>query len=285
MKHPIECDSLRLSSISELPDIKDSRNTLTVTPLLWRAAQILRGLALVLSGIWVIPAAVAQTSVDVDCELATVNGQDGYIDFGSAGSLVVISIADEVTELATIDPDQHPQCKPYLDDSAGTGEIEASSAAATGAGGPRSVPATASAEEKQAAMLAAVNILRSTPTVCRGVTLPAVPPLTRAAGLDASAQAHSDDMAANNYFGHAGRDGSSFGSRAAAAGYTNFASGENIAAGSATVGDAIDNWLGSNSGHCEGLMTSKSSEMGSGGGHNPNAKWTNYWTFVSGRPR
>ncbi len=150
------------------------------------------------------------------------------------------------------------------------------------AGDPDLVMCTAPNAQVQAALLAAVNTLRSTPTVCNGVTLPARPPLAWNNALGAAAQGHSDDMAAQNYFSHSGLNGSTFSTRAADAGYTGFATGENIAAGSVAVGDTINQWVGSTSGHCEYLMTETSNEMGAGCGNNPASDFNYYWTFQAG---
>ena len=150
------------------------------------------------------------------------------------------------------------------------------------AGDPDAVMCTAPDADVQAALLAAVNTFRSTPQVCRGVTIPARPPLAWNNALGTAAQGHSDDMAANDYFDHTGLNGSTFTSRATAAGYTGFATGENIAAGSLTVGATISQWENSTSGHCEYLMTENSNEMGAGCGNNPESTWTYYWTFQAG---
>ncbi|MEE9321472.1 MAG: CAP domain-containing protein [Granulosicoccus sp.] len=147
---------------------------------------------------------------------------------------------------------------------------------------PDTVACAAPNAETQAALLAATNAIRATPTVCNGITLPAQLPLVWNSQLGNSAQAHSDDMAANNYFSHTGQNGSNFSTRAASAGYTGFASGENIAAGSSTVGPTMLQWLNSTTGHCEHLMTANANEVGAGCGLNVNAQFTYYWTFVTG---
>ena len=153
-----------------------------------------------------------------------------------------------------------------------------------GGGNPGSVACNAPNAQVQAALLDVINTLRSTPTMCNGVAIPARPPLAWSNELGAAAQGHSNDMAANNYFDHTGLDGSNFDDRATAAGYAGFATGENIAAGSGTVDDVVNlNWVTSTAGHCEYLMT-ESTEMGAGCGHNPNSTYTNYWTFQAGNP-
>ena len=54
---------------------------------------------------------------------------------------------------------------------------------------------------------------------------------------------HSQDMADANYFSHTGSDGSGLEDRAVAANFYTFPLGENIAAGYATVRDAVLAWM------------------------------------------
>jgi uncharacterized protein YkwD len=58
-----------------------------------------------------------------------------------------------------------------------------------------------------------------------------LPPLAANAALATAAQAHSNDMANNNFFSHTGSDGSNPGQRISRAGYSWYTYGENIAAG------------------------------------------------------
>jgi uncharacterized protein YkwD len=94
-----------------------------------------------------------------------------------------------------------------------------------------------------AAFLAALNAARADPAAYGrqvGVDLSAAAPsrpLAWSGLLAASAQAHSADMAARNYFGHAGSDGSNPGQRMARAGYQFSTWGESIAAG---IGDPAE---------------------------------------------
>jgi uncharacterized protein YkwD len=106
--------------------------------------------------------------------------------------------------------------------------------------GPAPAPPPAAA-----AFLAALNAARADPAAygrAVGVDLSAAAPsrpLAWSGLLAASAQAHSADMAARNYFAHAGSDGSNPGQRMARAGYQFSTWGESIAAGIADPAEAL----------------------------------------------
>ena len=94
-----------------------------------------------------------------------------------------------------------------------------------------------------------------------------------------AAAAHSQDMAASNYFAHNSQDGRTPGDRIAAAGYSWATYGENIAAGYATVQAVLDGWFASD-GHCANLMNGNFREIGvacvPGSG---STTFSNYWTM------
>ncbi|MCK9902469.1 serine protease [Parafrankia colletiae] len=106
-------------------------------------------------------------------------------------------------------------------------------------------------------------------------------PLLFDASLTAAAQAHSADMATNNYFSHTGQNGSTAGSRAQAAGWPNGYVGENIAAGSTTPAATIQMWMNS-SGHRANILNCAYTHLGvgyaQGGG-----TYRYYWTQAFGR--
>lgn len=83
------------------------------------------------------------------------------------------------------------------------------------------------------------------------------------AELAEAAQSHCEDMVANDYFDHVGEDGSTFDERAAAAGYTGAASGENIAQGATTAEGVMSLWMDSD-GHRANILSERSTEMGVG---------------------
>lgn len=105
--------------------------------------------------------------------------------------------------------------------------------------------------------------------------------------LSAAAQAHSQDMALNDFFGHTGSNNSSAATRIAAAGYDYNVIGENIAAGFATPEAAVQAWMDS-PGHRANILHPMLEEMGVGFYFLENdAGQTNfryYWTQDFGQP-
>jgi uncharacterized protein YkwD len=63
--------------------------------------------------------------------------------------------------------------------------------------------------------------------------------------LTAAAQAHSDDMAARNFFDHTNPDGVTFSQRILATGYPQVAMAENIAKGQRSASQVMRAWMGS----------------------------------------
>lgn len=108
------------------------------------------------------------------------------------------------------------------------------------------------------------------------------PPVTLNVELGIAAQAHSQDMATNNYFNHTGRNGSSFVERARAAGYAFQPSGEILAAGQSTPADAVRAWMNS-SGHRAIILTCANDDVGVGLRESPTSTYRYYWTAVFGQ--
>jgi uncharacterized protein YkwD len=67
--------------------------------------------------------------------------------------------------------------------------------------------------------------------------------------LMTAAQAHSDDMAARNFFDHTNPDGVTFSQRILATGYPQVAMAENIARGQRSADQVMRAWMESTSGH------------------------------------
>lgn len=159
--------------------------------------------------------------------------------------------------------------------------------AACGSNAPTAKPANTPANVDFNEFLTLVNQFRSQPQVCKNgaadENMPAVGPVAYNDALNTSARLHSEDMANNNYFDHDSQDGTTFSQRNTNAGYTGFSTGENIAAGGGSAQAAFNQWRSSTSGHCQGLMSANSNEIGLGYGFNANSDFTHYWTFVSGR--
>jgi Cysteine-rich secretory protein family/Secretion system C-terminal sorting domain len=127
------------------------------------------------------------------------------------------------------------------------------------------------AEEDE--MLLLVNNLRSEN---------GLPALRLNQNLNKAAFDHSKDMADNNYFDHAGLNGSNFGQRAKNAGYTGFAYGENIAAGKSTVVATFDQWKNSPD-HRNNILNKNINEMGIGHASKVGSAYTHYWTQIFGK--
>ena len=110
-----------------------------------------------------------------------------------------------------------------------------------------------------------------------------VRPVSWSDALAASADAHSADMANNNYFDHKDRDGRTPGDRAELAGYDFQQIGENIAAGQDSVRKVVDGWLTS-SGHCANLMNPQFRDLGAAYAVDPKSDAGIYWTALFGAP-
>jgi uncharacterized protein YkwD len=156
---------------------------------------------------------------------------------------------------------------------------------------PASPPATGSTcglPDFAASALARINQYRAAGANCRteGVFAPASA-LVWNGKLTQSADAHSQDMAAKNYFSHTSADGRTLGVRISATGYSWSSAGENIAAGYDTVNIVIDGWMASD-GHCANIMDPNFTEFGLACVARPpgtTTEFANYWTMDLARPR
>ncbi|MCW7540852.1 CAP domain-containing protein [Aquabacterium sp. A7-Y] len=101
--------------------------------------------------------------------------------------------------------------------------------------------------------------------------------------LAAAADAHSQDMARNNYFSHTSRDGRSFTQRIEAAGYRWSGAAENIAAGQNSVAAVIDGWMKSD-GHCANLM-GRYQDVALACAAASGSDYGRYWTLDLATPR
>jgi len=103
------------------------------------------------------------------------------------------------------------------------------------------------------------------------------------ASLMAAAQAHSDDLATNNRWGHTGSDGSTPQDRMRRAGYP-LGAGEELLAGNSIDIDAIlDLWL-RNPQYQGILMNAGYVDIGAGYAHNDNSDYRDYWTVLVAYP-
>lgn len=112
-------------------------------------------------------------------------------------------------------------------------------------------------------ILSLVNAQRAAGAVCGGKTQPPVGSVTYNGELEEAAQAHADDMAANNYFEHDNLQGETFVDRIGKTDYAGALGGENIAMGFATPTAVMEGWMNSPS-HCENIMDEYWKEAGFG---------------------
>lgn len=113
-----------------------------------------------------------------------------------------------------------------------------------------------------------------------------LPPLVANDTLDSIAQAHSEDMAARDYFAHNSPDGVSVGDRANAAGYGYRTIAENLAAGMRRPQRVVDGWSRSPP-HRKAMLNPNVDEAGVGYAFDPyddgNVRSVHYWTLNLGR--
>jgi uncharacterized protein YkwD len=112
--------------------------------------------------------------------------------------------------------------------------------------------------------------------------------LAKNTALMNAAQAHSTDMALNDFFSHTGSDGSSPATRATRAGYVWSAIGENIAAGYSSPESVVQAWMNS-SGHRANILNCAYRDTGVGyyylANDLGNVRYYHYWTQMFGTPQ
>jgi uncharacterized protein YkwD len=104
------------------------------------------------------------------------------------------------------------------------------------------------------------------------------------ATLTKVAQAHSQDMADNNFFDHDSQDGRSAFDRMSAAGYRYSTAAENIAAGQSSPASVVDGWMNSE-GHRANILNCSLKEIGVGYAVSSSSTYRTYWTQDFGTPR
>ena len=112
-------------------------------------------------------------------------------------------------------------------------------------------------------------------------------PLTADPLLTQAAQTHTENMAVQDFFQHAGLDGSSAGDRIEATGYDFSRWAENIAAGYQTPEAVVQSWMNS-TGHRANILNPDLQEIGVGyyflKEDTGNINYNHYWTQVFGTP-
>lgn len=106
-------------------------------------------------------------------------------------------------------------------------------------------------------------------------------PVTYNGQLYNAALQHSVDMLKNDFFDHAGSDGSTIKERASAQGYPWLAIGENIAAGQVDANEAFADWMGS-PGHRDNILKPEYREMAVAHIFRDVSTYGHYWTQVFG---
>jgi uncharacterized protein YkwD len=114
-----------------------------------------------------------------------------------------------------------------------------------------------------------------------------LPPLKFNSQLTTAAQAHSQDMAAQDYFGHQSPDGRSPGDRISATGYQLAGWAENVYAGGSTPEKALEGWMKS-PGHRANILRADMQEIGVGyyflANDTGSVNYNHYWTQVFAIP-
>jgi len=175
----------------------------------------------------------------------------------------------------------------------GAGSSSAGTAAASAAADssrPSDTPAPAAAQTRVTAakVTAKGSITTTTPASANSPfeqqvlaltnaqrTAAGCPTLTWNATLASVARAHSQDMAAKNYFDHNTLTGTTPAQRLTAVGYTYRQMAENIAAGQATPADVMASWMNS-AGHKANILNCALTELGVG--YATGGTYRTYWT-------
>lgn len=139
-------------------------------------------------------------------------------------------------------------------------------------------PATAAPAETQPSLEEQVIALSNQERAAHGCG-----PLTLDDTLASAALAHSQDMAARNYFSHTSADGRSPGDRISEAGYRWTSWAENLAGGQQTPEEVVDAWM-SSTGHRRNLLNCALEEVGIGIAENSRSRYKIYWTQDFGTP-
>jgi uncharacterized protein YkwD len=127
------------------------------------------------------------------------------------------------------------------------------------------------------AVLELVNDARAHGAQCPSGPRAPTHPFIEERTLTQAARLHSLDMGEADYFSHTSQEGSTPFERMRAAGYTAFAVGENIAAGSDTAARVFAGWM-SSEGHCRNIMNANANEIGIGYAFTAGSRFGHYWT-------
>lgn len=115
-----------------------------------------------------------------------------------------------------------------------------------------------------------------------------LPALTLNDKLSAAADAHSVDMACQDFVDHTGSDGSTWYTRIQAQGYRYAYATENIYVGNPAFGGTPTgafNWWMNSSVHRSNILSSKVTEIGIGYAYHPSSSYGGYYTLVFAKPK
>lgn len=130
-------------------------------------------------------------------------------------------------------------------------------------------------------ILTAINNARAQARSCGTTQYSAVPNVAWDDRLFLAADKHSKDMADNNFISHTGSDGSNFGQRIRAQGYSWRYAAENVAAGQPDLNSVVNGWLNS-PGHCQNIMAAQAQDIGLSCRYDENTDYKMYWTLELG---
>lgn len=121
-----------------------------------------------------------------------------------------------------------------------------------------------------------VNAARAVGGQCGTTPFPPSRPMAVNEQLQVAAQAHAQDMADRNYYGHRSLNGHSPDERMRAQGYKSTMTAENIAAGQQSADEVVTGWLKS-PGHCRNILMPELVEIGVGVAIRPQSDRGIYW--------
>jgi uncharacterized protein YkwD len=151
-------------------------------------------------------------------------------------------------------------------------------------GSPYATASKAEATAMTQRVLELINEARGRKRRCGNEVYQPAGRLALVPALNKAALAHARDMASHSFMGHKGSDGSLPAQRATRAGYSWRSIAENVASGSATPEQAVQDWLES-PGHCANLMTSTYTETGIAVVVDLESSAVIYWAQVFAAPK
>ncbi|MGW4345489.1 sigma-70 family RNA polymerase sigma factor [Streptomyces sp. NPDC004690] len=211
-------------------------------------------------------------------------GADGSDTVAAAPTTPVADLAapagspsDSPSASASASPSPSASASPSASPSKSTGAAKSPSPAKTTsrpAEKPQPRPTRTTAEAPPAQPAPAGTVAQVIALVNQERAKAGCGPVTGDSQLDAAAQAHSDDMAARNFFEHTNPDGKDPGDRITAAGYRWSTYGENIARGQQTPESVMDSWMNS-PGHRANILNCAFKNLGVGVHKGSGGPW---WT-------